>query len=269
VFGNLQFSSPGARITGDFSSATTAAVSFQSTVTNGVTAVTAIPNGTSQGASFRAFNVIDQANASWGYLGIPGGGGDVRVISGSSGTGTLLPLTMYTGGSESLRLSATSKALILAGGSTSANGTGITFPASQSASSDANTLDDYEEGTWTPALSYNSSNPTVTYTEQVGRYTKIGNIVSFSFSMQWTGLSGGTGNVGVTLPFTTSSTASFQGATFTAYAGGLSVNIGGSSYVDPGANRMLIRVQADNTGLLQPANVGSSGHFIFGGVYRV
>jgi hypothetical protein len=102
--GNLTFTGTGNRILGDFSSATTAAVSFQSTVTNGVTAVTAIPNGTSQGASFRAFNGIDQANASWGYLGIPGGGGDVRVISGNSGTGTLLPMTFYTGGSERLRI---------------------------------------------------------------------------------------------------------------------------------------------------------------------
>jgi hypothetical protein len=31
----------------------------------------------------------------------------------------------------------------------SASGSGITFPATQSASTNANTLDDYEEGTWT------------------------------------------------------------------------------------------------------------------------
>ncbi len=37
------------------------------------------------------------------------------------------------------------------GGTSPSSGTGITFPATQSASSDANTLDDYEEGTWTPS----------------------------------------------------------------------------------------------------------------------
>ena len=49
----------------------------------------------------------------------------------------------------------------------------IKFPATQNASSDANTLDDYEEGTWTPSIGGNA-----TYTGQSGRYTKIGNFVS-------------------------------------------------------------------------------------------
>jgi hypothetical protein len=49
---------------------------------------------------------------------------------------------------------------------------GITFPATQVASSDANTLDDYEEGTWTPTIG-----GTATYTLQNGRYVKIGNRV--------------------------------------------------------------------------------------------
>jgi hypothetical protein len=52
------------------------------------------------------------------------------------------------------------------------SGAGITFPASQSASTDANTLDDYEEGTWTPTLGGNA-----TYTVQSATYTKVGNLV--------------------------------------------------------------------------------------------
>lgn len=52
------------------------------------------------------------------------------------------------------------------------SGAGITFPATQSASSDANTLDDYEEGTWTPNIGGNA-----TYTAQQGRYVKIGRLV--------------------------------------------------------------------------------------------
>jgi hypothetical protein len=53
------------------------------------------------------------------------------------------------------------------------SGTGITFPATQSASTDANTLDDYEEGTWTPSIG-----GTATYTVQIGQYTKIGRLVT-------------------------------------------------------------------------------------------
>lgn len=46
----------------------------------------------------------------------------------------------------------------------------IAFPATQNPSADANTLDDYEEGTWTPVVG-----GTATYTAQAGTYTKIGN----------------------------------------------------------------------------------------------
>jgi hypothetical protein len=60
----------------------------------------------------------------------------------------------------------------------STSGAGITFPATQSASTDANTLDDYEEGTWTPSLG-----GTATYTSQVGRYTKVGRLVTFQCSL--------------------------------------------------------------------------------------
>ena len=63
----------------------------------------------------------------------------------------------------------------------SASGAGITFPATQSASSDANTLDDYEEGTVTAAgiaLTFSTpGNLAVTYNNRDVTYTKIGNMV--------------------------------------------------------------------------------------------
>lgn len=49
----------------------------------------------------------------------------------------------------------------------------LTFPAVQNASANPNTLDDYEEGTWTPSLGGSA-----TYTTQTGTYTKIGRLVS-------------------------------------------------------------------------------------------
>ena len=63
-------------------------------------------------------------------------------------------------------------------GATPQTGTGITFPATQSASANANTLDDYEEGTWTPNQ---GSGLTVSGSfESAGYYTKIGNLVTIS-----------------------------------------------------------------------------------------
>jgi hypothetical protein len=87
-------------------------------------------------------------------------------------------------------------------GATRQSGTGITFPATQSASSNANTLDDYEEGTWTPSWTGDGSNPTITYSEQVGRYTKIGNLVTYTMRLVITARSGGSGNLNIGgLPF--------------------------------------------------------------------
>jgi len=56
------------------------------------------------------------------------------------------------------------------------SGIGLSFPATQSASTDANTLDDYEEGTWTPSLG-----GTATYTSRTGSYTKIGRLVTLDW----------------------------------------------------------------------------------------
>jgi hypothetical protein len=49
----------------------------------------------------------------------------------------------------------------------------------------ANTLDDYEEGTWTPTYVPDSGSFTsVTYASTAGEYTKIGNTVYFTFYIQ-------------------------------------------------------------------------------------
>jgi len=79
---------------------------------------------------------------------------------------------------------------------------GISFPATQSALSDANTLDDYEEGTWTPA--YSSGANTWAYTVQAGRYIKVGNCVTHTFYIAATGTINSTNSqVTITgLPFT-------------------------------------------------------------------
>jgi hypothetical protein len=110
------------------------------------------------------------------------------------------------------------RSLALQGASTQ-TGTGITFPATQSASSNANTLDDYEQGTWTPA--FEAASGSATYTTQTGNYVKIGRqvtvtfyiVVNVSSSLQTQNITG--------LPFTGSNT-NFAGASFSVWE-----NIGG------------------------------------------
>jgi len=58
----------------------------------------------------------------------------------------------------------------------------IAFPATAVPSADPNTLDDYEEGTWTPAITCQTpGNLSVAYTYQNGLYTKVGNHVSVTY----------------------------------------------------------------------------------------
>jgi hypothetical protein len=199
---NVNFPVTAQRITGDFSNATAAnRVAFQTSTVNGNTGLYAIPNGTATTANYIVSANSDPTNTSIGVFGVVGGS-DARLTSGITGTGTYLPMTFFTGGSESLRLSATSKAVILAGGSTSANGTGITFPAAFSGSSDVNTLDDYEEGTFSPTVAGTSTVGTGTYVAQVGTFTKVGRVVSFTIYIKWTAHTG-TGNLTIaSLPFT-------------------------------------------------------------------
>jgi hypothetical protein len=71
----------------------------------------------------------------------------------------------------------------------------------------ANKLDDYEEGTFTPVFQRSGTQPSVTYTGQVGYYTKVGDTVFVSILMgvsSWSGGSGGTFRV-AGLPFAVAS----------------------------------------------------------------
>jgi len=83
-------------------------------------------------------------------------------------------------------------------GAATAGAGGLAFPATAVAVADANTLDDYEEGTWTPSLGGNT-----TYGSQVGTYTKIGRLVYVFCNLAVTTL--GTGGQTIAgLPFTVS-----------------------------------------------------------------
>ena len=131
------------------------------------------------------------------------------TTSGDTNTGIFFPaadtIAFTEGGAEALRINS-SGTVVLSGGDTSANGTGITFPATQSASSNANTLDDYEEGNWTPVIQGGSSAGVTSYTDQQGRYTKIGRQVTVWFFVEVTAATGTGGFQIGGLPFASNGT---------------------------------------------------------------
>ena len=138
----------------------------------------------------------------------------VNEITVANAATTANPVISATGGDTNIGITLTPKGtggvttancLAIGGATPSTSGAGITFPASQSASSDANTLDDYEEGTWTPTLTFSTSG-SITYLTQTGSYTKIGNTVRVDFFVQVNGVSSPTGQFRFSLPFTASGT---------------------------------------------------------------
>ena len=90
------------------------------------------------------------------------------------------------------------------GATAAASGAGITFPATQSASSDANTLDDYEEGSWTPTVRGSGTAGTYELQSVSGTYVKIGKQVTIIADINFAGsiTGGGTGYLQITgVPF--------------------------------------------------------------------
>jgi hypothetical protein len=128
-------------------------------------------------------------------------------------------MTFYTSASERMRIS-TAGVVELTSGQ-------LKFPATQNASADANTLDDYEEGTWTPVGNG------VTLTGVIAQYTKIGNTVTIQ--AQWTYPSNSDGG-----------NAQISGLPFTV-AGGGGQNTGNVTITNYGSDNLYVFAGANGT----------------------
>jgi hypothetical protein len=122
------------------------------------------------------------------------------ILSGST-SGSVTLSSPAVSGTTTLTLPATTGTVLITNGSGIASVNGVQFPATQSASADANTLDDYEEGTWTVTIGDGTNNYTAGFV--TGIYTKIGNLVTAAGLITWTSIgSAGAGQLRLSLPFT-------------------------------------------------------------------
>jgi hypothetical protein len=136
------------------------------------------------------------------YIGSSAGGSDtyVRFVS-ATGFEALRPATS-NGNNRDNEIDlghgdARFKDLYLSGG--------VVFGAT-GGSVTSKTLDDYEEGTFTPTLTGSAAGGTATYVGQDGKYTKVGNQVTAYVSVNVSALSGATGDLRIeSLPFTSAS----------------------------------------------------------------
>ena len=156
------------------------------------------------------------------------------------------------------------------------SGGGLTFNGDTAT---ANALDDYEEGTFTPELGGSGGDGTLTYSVQLGRYTKVGRHVNWTAQVTCTStVTGGSGTLQLKgLPYTAA------GPNINWFAGTIGYFSGLSSYgvgthnvlmLGPISNGSFVRFhcftnQGDASNPPTQAGVKSDTQFYVGGAYEV
>ena len=204
--------------------------------------------------------------------------GALRALAQSSQEGTLEARVLSSGSITTIGTFSTTglkiKTIISVGDATpSTSGAGITFPATQSASSDANTLDDYEEGTWTPTVTFGGASVGITYntTFTGATYTKIGNRVCISGFLLLTNKGSSTGSARIAnLPFTSESgNTKYLGAT----VGGSAFTFANQfwAFIDPNTNLINIHesTEAGASSSLTNSDLTNGTEFYFSATYTV
>jgi len=147
----------------------------------------------------------------------------------------------------------------------------IAFPATQNSSSNGNTLDDYEEGTYTATLSGDSGTITLSSSVDLMQYTKIGRVVTLTGRVNISSVSSPSGSIKITLPFATQSGSAEQSGyqAFSCYTHG--VNLEDTSRMPffespPGVSYSIVyQVRDNNSWLALNSNVltGSGSEYIY------
>jgi hypothetical protein len=179
-------------------------------------------------------------------------------------------VTIATNQSVTFANNATFPTTIGVGGATpSASGSGITFPGSQSASSDANTLDDYEEGTWTPVLKFGGATTGITYSTQNGSYIKVGKNVFITLYILLSSKGSATGIASITgLPFSNAFSPAVVGNCGFDVNYTLVANSGVYSLTDSGSAQVLLRTHgASNYSDISNSNFNNNTGFYVATTY--
>lgn len=118
----------------------------------------------------------------------------------------------------------------------------LAFPSTQNPSSNVNTLDDYEEGSWTPLIKFGGASTGVTYgAATAGRYTKIGRTVTVSCMCTLTSKGSSTGSATLEgLPFSAANDSIYAAAAVGLAIGFASVVGAVLALAQPNTTRFLL-----------------------------
>jgi len=156
--------------------------------------------------AFEATGAIDFGNQAMTNVDINSGAIDGTIIGANSAaalTCTTFTSTGIDDNADANAITIDSSETVTIGNLLSVTGGQIKFPASQNASADVNTLDDYEEGTWTAAFACGTSGTiTLDGAYDTGTYVKIGKMVVVTGTFVVDSVSSPVGSLSLTgLPF--------------------------------------------------------------------
>jgi hypothetical protein len=194
------------------------------------------------------------------------GSGTLTIAAPNTSTNRTLILPDNTGTIITQNSTPAFASTIGVGGATAAaSGAGITFPASQSASSDANTLDDYEEGAFTPTIASGFSVAPTSYTTQQGFYRKIGSVVYFVIGLDANGATASAADLIIGgLPFSTAS--SYSGA-YLNFQASFNTNTGDVYHIPVNSNEIKVYTNTGAGRAGNAANVNINNAVVLTGFY--
>lgn len=227
VNGNVVLSGSGRKFLADMSNSNFAnRLAFQTSQVNGSTALEVIPNGSMNASGMGVSNSSDINNCCTFRVFI--NNNEARLQTRTSGTGVDVPWIFRSAGGVANAHKSVSGDWLFGNGTADSScklqtTNGINL--GNTANANANVLDWYEEGTFTPVVTGTTTAGTATTSgSQNGKYTRVGNKVSFELICGWTAHTG-TGNLQIAgLPFTSSSSPS--NAVLCCYYDGLTVGAG-------------------------------------------
>jgi hypothetical protein len=171
-------------------------------------------------------------------------------------------------GSGNTRMTLNATGLNIANGNVilGTSGKGIDFSAVTGGTGTAtgNVLNDYEEGTFTPVIVGTTAAGVGTYTSQVGRYTKVGRLVSAQIYLNWTAHTG-TGNMLISgLPFSSQNVSDLYNAATFGWVYNISLTAGNviTGYVSYNTPFITLEQYPVGGGLSIPVPIDAAGGFI-------
>ena len=137
----------------------------------------------------------------------------------------------------------------------------------------ANALDDYEEGDWTPAITFGDSSTGIAHSAQAGKYTKIGRVVLFQGYVQLSNKGSATGILKIGgLPYTSLNASTAYSTTSLRVNNSPSGSEIPAGYVNVNDTRIVVNRQLTNgtgTDNWTEAHTNNTTDFILNGHYIV